>query len=791
VVIFSLSVDKCDFICSYIVCSKKGMCKMVISLKKLDRHKKLRTFFRMIVAFFMSSCALFFLCSLISFNQHDQSFFYRSTNYLEYNNWFGRLGAYGASLLLFLLGGFSSLLLVGFFIFATFLIVRKKLFKEADRFLTLICMIMIVATLSNFYHADIITQQVPGGAVGYFFYMFLSKIFDHFLMHLFLLMSFLSSVIIISRLSFVQLGSFAVRYCTFLISNERFINAVLQCCYCIANALLFLPRSIMLQLFKLLSGSDITAHNDSIISFEYEPEELANDDSFWLQYSDTAREPLEKKEKEYEENQDVKQHSITPAMMHQSIEFEIKSDKKPEKKNYQLPAVNWFKVEHTNQEDNAQNHKSLAAILEEKLERFGIRGRVTSIKVGPVITLFEYQPEIDSKISKIIALEDDLALALQAMSIRIIAPIPGRSVVGFEVSNKQRCTVLLGHVLNSPDFKNFVGHLPLVLGQDSIGATVIVDLATMPHLLVAGSTGSGKSVALNTMLVSLLCRHSPENLKLILIDPKRLEFASYADIPHLVVPIVTDPRRAALVLKWVVKTMEERYALMESCNVRNIFDYHMLKRTNDQKPPMPFMVIMIDELSDLMMTAPKETEDLIARITQMARAAGIHMVVATQRPSVDVITGLIKVNFPSRISFRVTSKIDSRTILDCNGADKLLGKGDMLFLDSSSSLKRAHAAFVSDKEIEKLVSHIRSQQSVQYIDLYEDFKMNGNDDNEIDDQLYQEILRFIESVNEVSISLLQRKFRIGYNRSARIIDKLESQGIIMQEPGGKTRKVIR
>jgi DNA segregation ATPase FtsK/SpoIIIE, S-DNA-T family len=351
--------------------------------------------------------------------------------------------------------------------------------------------------------------------------------------------------------------------------------------------------------------------------------------------------------------------------------------------------------------------------------------------------------------------------------------------------------VHLNQVLHSIDFKNFVGHLPLVLGQDSIGSTVIVDLAVMPHLLVAGSTGSGKSVALNTMLVSLLCKHSPEILKLILIDPKRLEFASYADIPHLLVPIVTDPRKAALVLKWVVKTMEERYALMEECNVRNIFDYHSLAHNNAEMQSMPFIVIMIDELSDLMMTAPKETEDLIARITQMARAAGIHMVVATQRPSVDVITGLIKVNFPSRISFRVTSKIDSRTILDCNGADKLLGKGDMLFLDSSSRLKRAHAAFVSDKEIEKLVNHIRLQQSVEYIDISAQFATQTNDDGEVDDQLYYDVLRFIESVDEVSISLLQRKFRIGYNRSARIIDKLESQGIIMQEPGGKTRKVIR
>jgi DNA segregation ATPase FtsK/SpoIIIE, S-DNA-T family len=560
--------------------------------------------------------------------------------------------------------------------------------------------------------------------------------------------------------------------------------------YRVGDILLFFPRFVIARIYSLFDGSEITKLGDSILTLEFDEldEVDCDDDTFWHKFSDSPQQEIAPACETLQEKDGNLQAEIKPALV-QKTSYD--ADEKNNKKIYQLPSLAWFKTESSQHGEPEEDHKMMATVLEEKLERFGVRGRVTSIKVGPVITLFEYQPEIDSKISKIIALEDDLALALQALSIRIIAPIPGRSVVGFEVSNKQRRNVYLGDVLKSSDFKNFVGNLPLVLGQDSIGTTVIVDLAVMPHLLVAGSTGSGKSVALNTMLVSLLCKNSPDVLKLILIDPKRLEFASYADIPHLLVPIVTDPRKAALVLKWVVKTMEERYATMEACNVRNIFDYHELARADNQKPPMPFIVIMIDELSDLMMTAPKETEDLIARITQMARAAGIHMVVATQRPSVDVITGLIKVNFPSRISFRVTSKIDSRTILDCNGADKLLGKGDMLFLDSSSRLKRAHAAFVSDKEIEKLVNHIRNQQQVHYIDPAADFVTHVQDDNDVDDQLYHDVLRFIESVDEVSISLLQRKFRIGYNRSARIIDKLESQGIIMQEPGGKTRKVIR
>ena len=453
--------------------------------------------------------------------------------------------------------------------------------------------------------------------------------------------------------------------------------------------------------------------------------------------------------------------------------------------------------------------KKRAKILEEKLERFGVYGSVTSIKRGPVVTLFEYRPQIDTKISKIIALEDDLALALQAMSIRIIAPIPGKSVVGFEVANLERNDVLLSSIIQSKAFKDFSGSIPLVLGDDTVGNMVLVDLATMPHLLIAGSTGSGKSVALNAFLVSMLCALTPDELKLILIDPKRLEFASYADIPHLLFPIVTDPQRTPPVLKWVVNQMEERYEKMSRVGARNIFDYNELcaagasnrharshNGADDNKEQaleaLPFIVIVIDELADLMMTAGRDIEGLIARIAQMARAAGIHMIIATQRPSVDVITGLIKVNFPSRISFRVTSRVDSRTILDCGGAEKLLGFGDMLFLDSrSSTLRRLHGAYVSGKEIDMLASTLRAERAVEYLDLSPELMNNDADLSAADDVLYKDVMTFLETVEEVSISLLQRKFRIGYNRSARMIDLLESRGLVMPSEGSKMRKVIR
>ena len=763
---------------------------MVISLKKIKRNEKLYFYIWLLTIFLCCVFVIFLYCSLLSFNPHDLSWFYYTTSNVPSTNLCGALGAHFAAFMIFFFGGIGSLFVSVLFTFITYLFIRKKTYvQELDRILAYGSLIFLTASASNFYKIDVLSQQLPGGLIGFKLQSLLSTLFDPFLLSLFFVMTQCAALILISRLSCIGLATFLVHAFARVITKERVVEPVIRGSY----KLIIWTMIPVVWLYKrtrfLLSGTEIKQSN--FVAFELDDDSVQEDfatDQFWQTYADVP-----KKDNGITVVPDevvVDNQLCKPEMLEQLIHKPV-SERTNIIKPYQTPSVSWFKVENENLQENAENCKSLAAILEEKLERFGIHGKVTSIKVGPVITLFEYQPEIDSKISKIIALEDDLALALQALSIRIIAPIPGRAVVGFEVSNKQRRMVLLGSVLQSPDFKNFSGHLPLVLGQDSIGNTVIVDLAVMPHLLVAGSTGSGKSVALNTMLVSLLCKHSPDKLKLILIDPKRLEFAAYGDIGHLLVPIVTDPRKAALVLKWVVKTMEDRYARMEACNVRNIFDYHSLGLNDVDNPPMPFIVIMIDELSDLMMTAPKETEDLIARITQMARAAGIHMVVATQRPSVDVITGLIKVNFPSRISFRVTSKIDSRTILDCNGADKLLGKGDMLFLDSSSSLKRAHAAFVSDKEIEKVVSYIRSQQQVQYINPALEFVNQSHDDADFDDQMYHDILRFVESVDEVSISLLQRKFRIGYNRSARIIDKLEAHGIIMLEPGGKTRKVIR
>ena len=348
---------------------------------------------------------------------------------------------------------------------------------------------------------------------------------------------------------------------------------------------------------------------------------------------------------------------------------------------------------------------------------------------------------------------------------------------------KKREVISFAELINSSEFKDFDGHLPMILGKDTLGNNVVVDLVTLPHLLVAGSTGSGKSVGLNCILNSLLCCKSPDELNLILIDPKRLEFSYYNDIAHLIFPVIVDPTRAIQALKWVIKTMEERYDIMAQNNVRNIFEYNKL--TNVE--PMSFIVIIIDELADLMFTGGKDVELLLTRIAQMARAAGIHLIVATQRPSVDVITGLIKANFPSRIAYRVTSKIDSRVILDGHGAEKLLGRGDMLYSDNKGMLHRLHGAYLSDNEIAGIVGEIKAQRDPQYEDLNE---LVGAMDVERD-PIYSEIVNYLKSKDEISISSLQRAFKIGYNRSARIIDQLEMDNLILPASGSKLRRVLK
>jgi S-DNA-T family DNA segregation ATPase FtsK/SpoIIIE len=432
-------------------------------------------------------------------------------------------------------------------------------------------------------------------------------------------------------------------------------------------------------------------------------------------------------------------------------------------------------------EDLAAN----ARILEETLEDFSISAKVTDIERGPVITRYELEPAPGVKLNRIVALSDDIALAMKAQSVRIIAPIPGKGRVGVEVPNMQSSFVYLKEILASKEFQEAGSKLTLALGKDISGQPIIADLDEMPHLLIAGTTGSGKTVCVNALILTLLFRVSPNELKFLMIDPKMVELMPFNGLPHLLCPVVTDARKASAALNWVVNEMEERYRLLAKVGVRNIESY------NEKQEKLPYIVVIIDEFADLMTVAREQIENAITRLAQLSRAVGIHLMLATQRPSVDVITGVIKANLPARISFKVASKVDSRTVLDMNGADKLLGKGDMLFLrPGESKLIRIQGALVSDKEIGKVVNFIKDQAEPLYDEeiLKEQQKrtlVNGEKDG-----LYEQAVKVIMESNQASVSILQRRMRLGYTRAARIIDTMEQEGLIGAFEGSKPRKIL-
>ncbi len=412
---------------------------------------------------------------------------------------------------------------------------------------------------------------------------------------------------------------------------------------------------------------------------------------------------------------------------------------------------------------------------------------------GPSVTRFELQPNAGVKVSKIVNLADDIALNLAASGVRIEAPIPGKSAVGIEVPNKSLTPVYLREVIEGDDFQKFDDGLAFALGKDISGSCVVSDLSKTPHLLIAGATGSGKSVCINTLIISILYKYSPENVKLLMVDPKVVELSIYNGIPHLLIPVVTDPKKAAGALHWAVNEMTKRYSLFAENSVRNIEGYNNLYEQGKIENKLPYVVIIIDELADLMMVCPNDIEDYISRLAQMARAAGMHLVIATQRPSVDVITGIIKANIPSRISFAVSSSIDSRTILDMSGAEKLLGKGDMLFYPTGSPKPtRIQGAFISESEVEKVVSCIKDEQGeAEYREeIIDQIDTAVNVESGDEDELLEEAIRICIQLGEVSTSLIQRKLRIGYNRAARIIEQLEAKGIISGRDGNKPRQVI-
>ena len=490
---------------------------------------------------------------------------------------------------------------------------------------------------------------------------------------------------------------------------------------------------------------------------------------------------LRKKEKNYTDKSEVISEYIPQDeiknLIQEDLPFIKAENKINEKIKFKLPSFDLLKVPTKKERENSnQNETHDSEFLEKILLDFGVNGNIKKVSHGPVVTLNEFEPAAGVKVSKIINLSDDIARNTSSESARI-ATIPGSNTIGIELPNNARENVYLSEILNTTDFKKREIKLPIALGKSISGKPIVGDLFSMPHLLIAGTTGSGKSVCINTIILSLLYRHTPDKCKFILIDPKMLELSTYEGIPHLLCPVITEAKKAASVLGWVVKEMESRYRLMTKEGVRNIDGYNA-----KHKLPMPYIVVVVDEMSDLMLVAGKEIENYIQKLSQMARAAGIHIIMATQRPSVDVITGTIKANFPTRISFQVTSKIDSRTILGEQGAEQLLGKGDMLYMSSANRIVRIHAPFVSDNEIEKINNFLRSQAEPDYVDEilnFADEKEIGDSANQGDkDELYQQALEIIRSEGKASTSFLQRKLQIGYNRAARIIDMMEADGIV-------------
>jgi len=714
---------------------------------------------------------VFITSSLISYDPADPSFNNYVPNVTKVNNLWGVVGAYLSDGLLQVFGLASYLFSIILFVVSFRLFIRKEVKFNLYKLISFVFLLLSTTgilsmgvTQINFFDQPIIAGGVLGGVLVSELVRYFNKMGAYTL----LILVFISSLMISANISFVWL-----------------VNKIADL---LANTLTrFKSGSIIYRgRLKRARGKSSTIEKKKMP---------------WVSTPPVITDSSGKDQGTKEGN----------ALIQEEFDFP-----KP-KGTYQLPPLSL--LENQEQRTAKVDRESLimnSKILEKKLSDFGVQGRVTEVSPGPVITMYEYEPAPGIKINRIANLSDDLALALSAISVRIVAPIPGKSVVGIEIPNSVREAVFFKDVVSQETYQKANSKLTIVLGKDIFGNPVVTDLAKMPHLLIAGATGTGKSISVNSMICSLLYKATPEEVKMIMIDPKRLELSAYDGIPHLLNPVVTEPKQAATVLRWLVEEMERRYRLLAEKGVRNIDRYNQkldsestgttrivldLKKDyslNEEAEPkelhkrLPYVAVIIDELADLMMISSKEVEESIARLAQMARAAGIHMIVATQRPSVDVLTGIIKVNFPARISFQVSSKIDSRTILDANGAEHLLGSGDMLFLlPGTSKLQRIHGAYLSEGEVKRVVAFIKGQSPPDYSQSILEPKgdVYSKTDDEYDEK-YDDAVELIANARQASISMIQRHLRIGYNRAARIIERMEEEGVIGPSDGVKPREVL-
>ncbi|OGQ17677.1 MAG: hypothetical protein A3B70_08130 [Deltaproteobacteria bacterium RIFCSPHIGHO2_02_FULL_40_11] len=765
---------------------------------------------------------VFLAASLFSYHPTDPSFNSVSSS-KEVQNLTGLVGSYTSDFL------FQTFGLSAYIILALLLFFRRGWLKSFGFLL----LIVFTAGFFSLLLKTITLQDqklLAGGITGHVLISFLHPYFNTTGTYIVILCGFFMTLITTLNFSFVSSLHFIFRGIPTIFSNLTF-----------PNIWRLIRNRFKWPFRKKASKPKVVTYETKIpedLVYEDDPEDINEDTppqgSEAIEYeADEPEEALGEEKLEYEEDElDENDEGIeydapdeilpeqepvivdTQANLRKKKKSSLSFEYFKTKGNFKLPSLKML-ADPENETDVFVDKETLlenSSILEQKLKDFNIEGNVVQVRPGPVITVYEFQPAAGIKVSRIVNLADDLSLALSALSVRIVAPIPGKNVVGIELPNDHRHIISLKEILLNNEFRSLKYRLPLALGKSISGEPCISDLARMPHLLVAGATGSGKSVFINSIISSFLFRYTPEQLRFIMIDPKMLELSMYDRIPHLLLPVVTDPKKAALALKWGVEEMEKRYTIMSKISVRNIDSYNKKIETASKAEleaifekeiaedgtfeipdQLPYVVIVIDELADLMMVASKDVEISIARLTQMARAAGIHLLVATQRPSVDVLTGLIKANFPARISFQTSTKVDSRTILDTIGAEKLLGSGDMLFLKPGTSrLVRIHGAYVSDAEIKDVVDFLKEQGEPNYNEeiLTEQHEDVDFDFTEEDESLYEEAVQLVSKMKYASISMIQRRLRIGYNRAARMIEQMEAEGIVGPQDGAKPREVL-
>tara|TARA_B100000029_G_scaffold126320_1_gene119991 strand:- start:889 stop:3009 length:2121 start_codon:yes stop_codon:yes gene_type:complete len=701
-------------------------------LSKLNNFTKKRLYELAGILLIVSN--FFLIASIFTYSPSDPNFIYTPEN-TEIKNIGGFYGSVISDFFLQAIGLISILLTITLLCWGYKLLKKKSINNLPLKAFFIIIYITSGTTFTNilFNNSYLLVDNGNGGFIG--------SIIKEKIYNLFPLIEneYTSYLLIIITLIF------------FVLSLDLKINEVIK--------ILISPLKLIKKIINLFKKNNINTDVDKNINLEEEPKELVEDDT--------------------KINQPILPFSMK------------KKEVKSSTNNFKLPPINYLEENTDIKNKKTINQDELnknSEFLEKVLLDYGVEGKIKRISSGPVVTLNEFEPASGIKVSKIVNLADDIARNTSSVSTRV-ATIPGKNTIGIEIPNSKRENVFLKEIISDEKFRKREIKLPVALGKSISGSPIVGDLSLMPHLLVAGTTGSGKSVCINSIILSLLYRHSPEKCNLILIDPKMLELSTYEGIPHLLCPVITEAKKATAALGWTVREMENRYKLMTSVGVKNIDGYNL-----KNKKHMPYIVVVVDEMSDLMLIAGKEIENYIQRLSQMARAAGIHIIMATQRPSVDVITGTIKANFPTRISFQVSSKIDSRTILGEQGAEQLLGKGDMLFMSSANRIIRIHGTYVSETEIEKVNSFLRSQGKPDYIDeitiVKENEKYENSDSESEKDELYIKALEIIKTEKKASTSFLQRKLQIGYNRAARIMEMMEKEGIVGQANHVGKREIL-